>query len=156
MCIKLVHCNVQCAFTCKCVIVYDKICRNVKKELSFTYKNVFTVHSLTRRSCTGLADNILGNSNSVKGLFCYITIGQKVLNDSCGHMIRLLAYPFPPSPSATCLSSSFLLCVAGRAYWRQRGEGWAKIQIRQIIRPRKSLDLYKSFNTLWNRPSAEF
>jgi hypothetical protein len=33
------------------------------------------------RSCKGLADKILGNNNSFKRLSCYITIGQKVLND---------------------------------------------------------------------------
>ncbi len=40
---------------------------------------------------------------------------------SCVRMIRLLALPLPPSfPSATCFSFSVFLCVAGRAYWRER------------------------------------
>ncbi len=41
---------------------------------------------------------------------------------------------------------SVFLFVEGRAYWRERGKGraWS-----QIIRPRKSLALYKSFNTFW-------
>ncbi len=60
--------------------------------------------------------------------------------------------PFPPSTlpfsSARCLSFSVLMRIAGRAYWRERGDGgrgWARSQ---IIRSRKSLALYKSFNTL--------
>jgi hypothetical protein len=31
-----------------------------------------------------------------------------------------------PSPSASCLSFSVFLCVAGRVYWQQRGEGEGK------------------------------
>ncbi len=45
------------------------------------YKYVCTVQSVSRRSCTGLAENVLSKSNSFKGLSCYITIGQRVLND---------------------------------------------------------------------------
>jgi len=54
--------------------------------------------------------------------------------------------PFPPLPSASCLSFSVFLCVAGRAYWGEKwvGDGW-----NQIIRPRERLALYKPFNTLW-------
>ncbi len=39
--------------------------------------------------------------------------------------------PFPPLPSANCLSFSVFLCVAGRAYCRERGGGgvWAWSQI---------------------------
>ncbi len=32
-----------------------------------------------------------------------------------------LAHPLPLLPSASCLSFSAFLCVAGRAYWRERG-----------------------------------
>ncbi len=47
----------------------------------------------------------------------------------------------PPLPSASCLSFSVFLCVAYRAYWRERsGKG--------VIRRRESLILYKSFITL--------
>ncbi len=52
----------------------------------------------------------------------------------------------PPLPWAQQVASLFL-CVAGRAYWRERyggGWGWSR-----IIRPQESLVLYKSFNTLW-------
>ncbi len=33
-----------------------------------------------------------------------------------------LSYDLAPLPSDSCLSFSFFLCVAGRAYWRE-GEG---------------------------------
>ncbi len=36
----------------------------------------------------------------------------------------------PPPPSTSCLSFSVFLCVAGRAYWRERGGGggaWSSI-----------------------------
>jgi hypothetical protein len=54
---------------------------------------------------------------------------------SCGRIIRFLAHPLPPLLSASCLSFSVFLCVAGRACWRERG--WARSQ---IIRPRESLN----------------
>ncbi len=55
--------------------------------------------------------------------------------------------PFVPLPSASCrLSFSVFLCVADRAYWRERGAtGWARSQ---IMWPRESLALYKSFTVL--------
>ncbi len=54
----------------------------------------------------------------------------------------------PPPPSASCLSFSVFPCVASRAYWRESG-GCARSQ---IIRPRESLALYKSFNTKYSLP----
>ncbi len=54
--------------------------------------------------------------------------------------------PSPPFPSASCLSFSIFLCIAGPAYWRERGSGWAWSR---IILPQESLALYTSFNTLW-------
>ncbi len=36
-------------------------------------------------------------------------------------MIWLLFRPIPPLPSASCLSFSVFLCVAGQAYWRESG-----------------------------------
>ncbi len=55
--------------------------------------------------------------------------------------------PFPPLLAASCLSFSVFLCVAGRAYWRERGlRVWTR---NQIIRQRENLALYKAFNTLW-------
>ncbi len=66
---------------------------------------------------------------------------------SCGYIMRLLAHPHPPTPvSKLSLFSVFLcMCVAGRAYWWERGSGgWAR---RKIIRPRESLSFYKSFNS---------
>jgi hypothetical protein len=60
--------------------------------------------------------------------------------------------PLPnPSPfSRQQVVSLFpvFLCVAGRVYWRERGEGGGGGRF-QIIRPRESLVLYKTFNTLW-------
>jgi len=56
------------------------------------------------------------------------------------------ATPLPSSsliPPANCLSLSVLLCVTGRAYWRERGGR------SQIIRQRESLVLCKSLYTLW-------
>ncbi len=55
----------------------------------------------------------------------------------------------PPSPSASCLSFSVFLCVAGRAYCWERGVGrvWARSQ---IIRPQESLVIYKSFINVWS------
>jgi hypothetical protein len=55
--------------------------------------------------------------------------------------------PSPLLPSASCLSFSIFLCVAVRAYWREREGGWWGRS--QIIKPWQSLVLYKSFNTLW-------
>ncbi len=56
--------------------------------------------------------------------------------------------PFPPLQQANCLSFAVFLCVDGQAYWRESGGGGgrgAKIQ------PRKTPDLYKSVNTLWEK-----
>ncbi len=41
----------------------------------------------------------------------------------CGLMIRLLAHPLPPLLSASCLSFSVFLRVAGPAYWPEGGGG---------------------------------
>ncbi len=38
-------------------------------------------------------------------------------------MVRLLAHPLPPSPSAICLSFSVFLNVTGRAYCREMAAG---------------------------------
>ncbi len=47
-------------------------------------------------------------------------------------MIQLHAHPLPPLPTAGCLSFSVFLCVAGPAYWRERGRrGWAWSWIKQ-------------------------
>ncbi len=57
--------------------------------------------------------------------------------------------PSTPLPRASCLSFSVFLCVAGQTYWREWGVmGWSRSQ---IVRPRGSLVLFKSFNTLWQR-----
>ncbi len=55
-------------------------------------------------------------------------------------MIRLLANPLPPHPVSKL---SLFLCIAGRAYCRERGWAWS-----QIIRPRESPALYKPFSNL--------
>jgi hypothetical protein len=61
-------------------------------------------------------------------------------------IILLLPHPLtPPLPSEICLSFSVFLCVAGRASWREWGRGYGRSQ---IIAPRESLVLNKSFNTL--------
>jgi hypothetical protein len=61
-------------------------------------------------------------------------------------MMRLLAHPLPPLPSASCLSFSVFLT-------REGVRGWARIQ---IIRPRECLALYKSFNTLCNQHLTKY
>jgi hypothetical protein len=54
--------------------------------------------------------------------------------------------PFPiPFPSASCLSFSVFLCVAGRACWRERGRARGA----KSYDHRESLALYKLFTTLW-------
>ncbi len=59
--------------------------------------------------------------------------------------------PPPPSlPSATCFSYSVYLC-ARSSLLAGGGMGWARSQTR---RPRDSLPLDKSFNTLWCHLSA--
>jgi hypothetical protein len=58
----------------------------------------------------------------------------------------LLPHPLPPHPSSSCLCFSVFLCVAGRAYWQERGfEGLEEVGEEPIIRQRDSLVLYKSF-----------
>ncbi len=49
--------------------------------------------------------------------------------------------PFPYISCASCLCFSVFLCVAGRAYWRERG-AWSQIKL-----------LKKSFNTLFKETS---
>jgi len=64
--------------------------------------------------------------------------------------------PFPSLPSATCLSFAVFPCVAGRPYCWERGKrrGWASSE---IILPRESLTLCKSFNTrCWSPMSSKF
>ncbi len=53
--------------------------------------------------------------------------------------------PFPPLPSASCLSFSYFLCVLSRSSFLT-SRGWRSSQ---IIRQRESLVLYKLFNTPW-------
>ncbi len=57
--------------------------------------------------------------------------------------------PLPPPllPSASCVSFSVFVCVAGLAYWLGGG-----VRKSQIIPPRESLVLYKSLNTLCFSP----
>ena len=53
----------------------------------------------------------------------------------------------PPLTSASCLSFSVFLCVAGPHYMtEEEGEG---VVVSRIIRPQGCLALYKSSNTLW-------
>ncbi len=55
---------------------------------------------------------------------------------------------YPPLPSASCLSFSVLLRVAGWTYWRERRDEVGEEPYHHIIRRRESLVLCKSFNTL--------
>ncbi len=65
--------------------------------------------------------------------------------------------PSPFLPSANCLNFSVFLCVAGWAHWRSTDrEGGRRWRRSQIIRPRESLVLYKSLNTLWTGAKYEF
>ncbi len=64
-------------------------------------------------------------------------------------LIRLLAHPHPPLSRQQVVSLSQSSCVSPVELTDgERGEsrGWARSQ---IIRPRESLALYKSFRTLW-------
>jgi len=61
-------------------------------------------------------------------------------------MIWILPHPFSPLLSASCLSFSVFLCVAGRGNSREGEEGMGRMQ---IIQRRESLVFYKSFNTLF-------
>ncbi len=55
--------------------------------------------------------------------------------------------PFPPSlPSASCLSFSVFLCLAGRAYCRERRVKWPGEEPNHTTA--RSLVSFKSFNTL--------
>jgi hypothetical protein len=57
--------------------------------------------------------------------------------------------PFPSFPPASCLSFSVFLCVAGQAYWREKGGRGEVMEEIQITWRRERLILCKSFNTLW-------
>ncbi len=78
----------------------------------------------------------------------FLTLGS-VARPSCGRMIRLLAHPLlPPLPSC-CRLSLFLTLPVCRRSSLPTGEGgrvWAR---NQIVRPRESMALHKSFNTLF-------
>ncbi len=56
--------------------------------------------------------------------------------------------PLSPSPKQVVSLSPVFLWVACRFFWRER-EGWVMTLMSQLTRPRESLILYKSFNTLW-------
>ncbi len=62
---------------------------------------------------------------------------------------RLPNWDIVSSVPVSLLSYSVLLCVAGQAYWREGGRGWAS---NPIIQLRESMAFYKSFNTLWLYP----
>jgi hypothetical protein len=90
-----------------------------------------------------------GISGRISGNFIFIQILESILwyiEDQAFSPSYYLAPrpPLPPLQSACCLSFSVFLCVAFRAYCRERGKGGRS----QIIRQRESLILYKSFNTL--------
>ncbi len=76
---------------------------------------------------------------------------QRVLNDlyrvrlSRRCMIWLLLHPLTSLPSASCLSFSVFLCVAGWAYLSERGRGWGGSK---ITRRPESLVLFELVNTL--------
>jgi hypothetical protein len=55
----------------------------------------------------------------------------------------------PPLTSASCISVSVFLCVAGRAYWMREGA----VEEPNHIWRRDSSVLYKSLDTLWWRLS---
>jgi hypothetical protein len=62
-------------------------------------------------------------------------------------VVWFLAQPLHTTtvPSANCLSFSVFLCSRSSLLTEERGSEWARSQ---IIRPRKSLALYKLLNTL--------
>ncbi len=76
----------------------------------------------------------------------YSCVSPVELTDG-NRMIWLLPPPLFPLTSASCIFFSIFLCIACRAYWRERG--WVS-GTRSQIRLRESLALYKSFNTLWD------
>jgi hypothetical protein len=74
---------------------------------------------------------------------------ESFIEDQAFSLSYDLATPPPHSPlssSASCLSFSDFLCVAGQAYWRDGGGGGDRSQ---IIWRSESLVLCKSLNTLW-------
>jgi hypothetical protein len=65
---------------------------------------------------------------------------------SC-RMIWFLPHPpTPPLLSASCISFSVFVRIAGLAYDVRGGSGWVRSQ---IVRRLECLVLYRSFNTLW-------
>ncbi len=127
-------------------------CRHTKIGTEPESKYVKTVAN--HRLCTHSGDSSSRHSTLLR-MWRRVGVHQRVFNDL--KMTRLLfvvwsgwllPHSFPPPPSASCLSFSVFLCVAGRAYWWERREkGWGRSQ---NIRRRESLVLYKSFNTLWS------
>jgi hypothetical protein len=79
---------------------------------------------------------------------------QRVWNDllrtrlSCGYMLRLLAQPpFPPLPSASCLSSQSS-CVSPVELTDERGGRGVGEETNHSTAGKPGVALYKSFNTL--------
>ncbi len=67
-------------------------------------------------------------------------------------MIWLLRHSHPPSPvSKLSLFVSFRVCCQS-SFISDRREGGVERVSSQIIRPKESLVLYKSFNSLWRTP----
>jgi hypothetical protein len=62
-------------------------------------------------------------------IWCTMTYGQRLLNDLHCRGLGFVDFVWfgssPPPPSASSLSFSIFLCVAGRTYWR-KGWGGAK------------------------------
>ncbi len=58
-----------------------------------------------------------------------------------------LAHSLPPFPSANYLSFSVVMCVARRAYWRERGERGGGVK-KPTIRRQESLVLCSTLTTL--------
>ncbi len=57
--------------------------------------------------------------------------------------------PPPPLPPSSASKYSLFQCVAQWSYWSESWGGWGKSHIILYNWMRKSLVLYKSFNTLW-------
>jgi hypothetical protein len=117
---------------------FSVLCSLILKSINLLWDNwCFVLAEL--RSIPKITQNLQYGTESIEWF-----IEDQALLRSC-RMIPLLAHPFPPLPSASCLSFTVILCVAGRAY--RSGEGVGEEANHTTARNPGPLQ-YKSFKTL--------